>query len=174
MAIGYECDDYIESLNGVKTSGAVVSKPIDYFTGWPGKCVISFFDSTGITVSSTPDDRMFVYGDVPGMVDFNGRIAGIFPAPSFVNKKHQILKNTAKQMFPGISTLDFEYEFSIQSACTPTGLPVVDRHPHYSNCFFAVCPGDSGTLFSGYCAEAIENLYFGKKDAQQRIFSLSR
>lgn len=172
LAIGYENDDYIESLCGVKTSGAIVSSPIDYFTGWPGKCIISSYENSEVTVSSTPDDRMFIYGSLPGVVDFNGKIAGVLPAPSFINNKFNTLKNVSDYMFPGIAPVNFDYKFSSLSVCTPNGLPVVDRHPDYSNCFFAACPENSAALFSSFCADAVLQLYRGEEKAEQKLFSL--
>ena len=76
-------------------------------------------------------------------------------------------------MFPGIRgrTLNTALWAIIWKPTTP---PLIGSHPEYPNCFFALCGGENGILFSEIAANLIVDLCRGNTPETADLFSPQR
>ena len=84
-----------------------------------------------------------------------------------------MLEETARELFPNIA-LKFEYCFSGTHVATFAGMPVIDNHPNYQNCCYAVSGGENSVLISATAANVLTKLCNGTVAGRSSLFALRR
>ena len=174
LAIGRETLSFLRGCGSRRTSFSVATAPVGAFSGWPDRCVIHSADHPEVTFSVTPEGRILASGLETGLIDRNRRMAGLLPADALAAKKYRHLEDEICEMFPGIRETDAEYGFMGDYLETDDGLPLIGSHPEYPNCFFALCGGENGILFSEIAANLIVDLCRGNTPETADLFSPQR
>lgn len=172
LAMGAKNTEYINGSGAVKISFSAVSRPFDAFNdGWHDRCIVSTFSRPGVTVCSTRDNRVFAEGAETAIVDKRGMLTTIIPKLGIAKKRFCFMEEYTEELFPSV-LMDFEYEYQTSSVSTYAGLPVVDRHPEFPNCFFITCPGSSSILDSFTGAELIAAMCSGENADDRNIYTM--
>ncbi|MDR1565028.1 MAG: FAD-binding oxidoreductase [Oscillospiraceae bacterium] len=174
LTTGNECGEFIKAPTPSKTGFAAVSQRLDDFAGWPGRCSISMWSKPNITISSTPDSRIFASGLDTGVIDKQGRMYGILPVRRIPERKYDELESAARYLFPQIPFAKAEYAFAGSYCETEDGLPIVGEESEYQNCYFAVCPGNNSTLYSEIAGRILLSMYEEEPLTELNAFSYDR
>lgn len=173
MAVGHEAKDFLKSSVQVKTSFAMVTEPVDDFSSWPGRCVISTWSRPNLTFATTPEGRVFVNGLDTAMLNKDGMMFSRIPAGKIIKGKFADLRTAVNDMFPSIMAKP-EFEIIGQYIDTCDGLPIFGEDSGYFGCLFAVCPGSNSTLFSEMAGRMLLSQYSQEVDSEMKIFSSDR
>ena len=157
-----------------KTSFAIVTEPVQSFAGWHNRCNIKDNCAPNTYLRTTADNRIIIGGLDSGAVDGDGKLAGIVKLPGYSEGKYTKLKAILQDMFPAISGLKTEYQFSGLSLDTGDSLPYIGEHQKYPNTYFALCWGSNGIPFSEIASRLICDLYHGQYPAELELFKFGR
>lgn len=173
LTVGAACEKFVSGCD-TRTSFSIASAPVEYFTGWPEKCLIRSVGAQGVEFLVTPDNRVFAGGLDSGLIHENGKLVGVIPLPALEEKKFTQLQELTEKMFPGIRGKQAQYRFSGRYLKTEDGLPVIGEVKEYDGAFFAVCSEQNGVLYSLLAAELLCDLYHGKTPASLHYFDPDR
>lgn len=174
LSIGMDCCDFLKGAGGKRTTFFAATRPVEEFSGWKDQCVIRCTDRPEVTFSVTPQGRILACGLETGLVDRNRRMAGLFPLEVLAEKKAAHLQEKIEDMFPGIRETTVEYAFTGDSIQTDDGLPVIGTHEDYPGCYFALCTGRNGPLFSEIAARMLVMQHQGDQPEGARLYSPKR
>ncbi len=174
VATGDSCSNLIDGLGSPRTGFTVVSKPLAGSGGWPGLCVLRSFSSPEITVSLSPDGRIFAGGLSTGVVDEQARLGGVVAMPSLHEKRFRELMAGAGYLFPSVQTVGFELSQAARYRATTDGLPIVGEISGREGCVFAISGDPSGLLYSITAAEMAAALCSGEQPEHAELFAPRR
>ena len=170
LAVGAECAKFLPGSGWLRTSFSLVTEPVEIFAGWPEHTVIRTVGRPAAQYSVTPDGRIFATGLQTGLVDKEGRLAGIIPLPSLYEKKFAQLEELLRGMFPGIRGAKTTHTFSSLSLEAEDGLPLLGELKDYPSCYCASCGGANGIVYSHLAANLLFDLHEGKTPSLLHLF----
>ena len=170
LAIGAECAKFLPGCGWLRTSFCLATEPAEILAGWPEKTAIRTEGRTSAQYSITPDGRIFATGLQTGLIDREGKLAGIIPLPSLYEKKFSQLEGVLHAMFPGVRGAKTAYTFSSLSLESEDGLPLLGELKEYPSCYCAVCGGMNGIVYSHIASNMLFDLHEGKKPSLLPLF----
>ncbi len=148
IAVGNVFDEIL-SVPAQKLTGFYsVSTPVDSYPGWTGKCIVRTWAQPGITISPTPDGRVYCGGLETSAIDENGKLYGVINLPSLSSKKSEELEGSVRCHFPAMEISDFEINRAVRCTVTQDSLPIIGTDINHDKCFFACCSGHDSALYS--------------------------
>lgn len=174
FAIGEAGADILECFGKKRTTFYVASEPVQDSSEWPGGCIIRTWSMPALSISPTPDSRVFSSGLDTSVVDREGKVYNAFHMPALVNRRFEELEAAARESFPGITMPAFEFACASQYHDTFDHLPVIGEHGAHNNCYFAMCPSNGAQIFSDFAARSIADYYMGVSIPCAKLFSPER
>lgn len=169
FATGYETPAFL--ADGVcscalKSTFAMVSQPLDSFSGWPERCLIWESAHPYFYLRTTPDGRAMLGGEDEDFADPKRR-------DGLIGAKAQTLAKKFRAMFPAIEmTPDCAWAGTF--AETADGLPYVGTVPQFPRGYFALGYGGNGITFSLVAARIITDMILGRPNADAELFAFAR
>ncbi len=159
-----------------RTRYYTISKPIppEDENGWPGKCIIRTFGAPKIHYSFTPDGRISTSGLESRAFGLGGKLKELLQMSSGSEKRFDHLEESVEYLFPAIPNIKTEFEYELQYASAPDGLPVIGTHPEYKNCIFALCTGQGAAIYSQLAAQFAADITEGLHSADMDLFKVLR
>ncbi len=148
IAVGNIFDDILNAPTQKLTGFYSVSDTVDSYPGWTGKCIIRTWAQPGITISPTPDGRVYCGGLETSALDENGRLYGVLNLPSLASKKFDELDSSVRCHFPAMEISDFCINRAVRCTVTQDSLPIIGTDINHDKCFFACCTGHDSVLYS--------------------------
>ncbi len=153
---------------------SIATDPIENFAGWLNTCIVHDIDSCGVTIRTTPDNRIIISGLESMMVNASGRLGGVVPVPQLMEKKYRELETMAREMFPAIRNIKAAYKYSGTHVEASDGLPIIGEHPAYPHFYFAMCSGINGIVYGEIAARMLLTVHSGKVSDQVLYFRPGR
>ncbi|MEA1852599.1 FAD-dependent oxidoreductase [Cytobacillus sp. OWB-43] len=140
-ATGYEAQSDIAEKNGmIVSSYALATNPVDY--QWPEDMLIWETARPYLYLRRTLDKRIIIGGLDEKTSDSKKRDGML------VQKRDQLLKQLFL-LFPTLEgKLEPAYYWTGFFGETHNGLPMIKRHPNYSNAYYLLTYGGNGTVYS--------------------------
>ncbi len=148
IAVGNIFDEILNVPIQRLTGFYSVSSEVSNYSGWTGKCVIRTWAQPGITLSPTPDGRIYCGGLETSALDENGRLYGVLNIPSLSEKRFDELESSVRCHFPAIDVGEFKINRAIRYTVTQDSLPIIGTDENHDKCFFACCTGHDSALYS--------------------------
>lgn len=174
LAVGSAFEDILNVPTHSFTNFYSVSTPVDSYAGWAGKCVVKNWDNRGITLSPTPDQRIYCGGLRTSALDENGKFYGVLNVPSLTEKRFEEIENTVRCHFPAIDIDNFEITRAPRCTVTADSLPIIGADENHAKCYFACCTGSDGALYSVLAADIIAENIKGNYSEESLMFSPMR
>jgi len=169
FATGYETPTFL--ADGVcscalKCTFAMVSQPLDSFSGWPERCLIWESAHPYFYLRTTPDGRAMLGGEDEDFADPKRR-------DGLIGAKAQTLAKKFRAMFPAIEmTPDCAWAGTF--AETADGLPYVGTVPQFPRGYFALGYGGNGITFSLVAARIITDGIMRRPNGDADLFAFRR
>lgn len=151
IACGYEGLEIKKEKNAVLSSSyAVVTNPVDDFTGWHQRTLIWETARPYIYMRTTADNRVIIGG-----LDENTMRPAERDAKR-LSKRDQLIVEFNK-LFPHIQV---KPEFSLAAfyGGTHDGLPILGMYDEMPNCYFVFAYGDNGMVYSMVLANLLRDV----------------
>ncbi len=174
IASASACADIIDGLTSPRTHFMAVSRPVNQFSGWPGRCVIRSWGSPRFTCASSPDGRLCICGLDTAVIDEQSRLGGVVYMPNLHERRFRELEQIVKVLFPQIYIHGFDAVHAFRSWQTADGLPVIGKSPEHPGCVFAACCGSGGVLMSEIASHMAAQLCDGEESELSMLFSPDR
>jgi len=167
VATGFETSQpAIRRLVKLKSSYALLTRPVQTFTGWHKQCLIWETRRPYLYLRTTPDRRILIGGEDEDFVDARRR-------DKLIPVKRKILAAKLREMFPHIA---------VRPACcwagtfgeTKDGLPYIGPLRSRSRILYAMCYGANGTNFAMIAADILRRQVLGQRNPEANLFGFSR
>jgi len=167
VAAGFEtAARAIRRVVRLKSTYALVTRPVTGFPGWRDRCLIWEMKRPYIYLRTTADKRIMIGGEDEDFVDAQRR-------DRLLGKKRAILSQKLKRLFP---------EIRCQPACalagtfgeTKDGLPYIGQLASHRRVLYALCYGANGTTFAVIAAELIRDAIKQRRNPHARLFRFGR
>ncbi len=170
VATGYESERFLpRRVGALHCTFAVVSEPLAAreFNGWPAdRCLLWDTADPYLYLRITDDHRALIGGyDEP----FDGPEA----RDRMLKRKATALRRRFRQFFPEIP-FEPAMAWAGTFGVTPSGLPLIGRHPQVPHTWFALGFGGNGLTFSLIAAEMIRQALLGDVDPDLELFGFAR
>ena len=170
VATGYESERFLpHRVGALHCTFAVVSEPLaaGEFSGWPAdRCLLWDTADPYLYLRITDDHRALIGGyDEP----FDGPEA----RDRMLKRKATALRRRFRQFFPEIP-FEPAMAWAGTFGVTPSGLPLIGRHPQVPHTWFALGFGGNGLTFSLIAAEMIRQALLGDVDPDLELFGFAR
>ncbi|MDX8362593.1 FAD-dependent oxidoreductase [Cytobacillus sp. IB215316] len=151
IAAGYEGLEFKKEKNGYLTSSyAIVTNPVDDFSGWYNKTLIWETARPYIYMRTTPDGRIIIGG-----LDENTHYANDRDS-KIIHKKKKLVEEFNK-LFPNIA-VNPDYYLGAFYGGTHDGLPMIGQYEEFPSCYFIYAYGDNGMVYSGVLANILRDV----------------
>ncbi|RXT06303.1 FAD-binding oxidoreductase [Ammoniphilus sp. CFH 90114] len=169
FATGYETQIQLQNnANAVLSSSyAIVTQPIEEFTGWPDRCLIWETARPYLYIRTSVDNRIIAGGFDEPMVQAEQRDARLI-------HKRDLLVQAVQELFPSIPNLRADYYWSATFGGTHDGYPLIGEQPEYPHCYFALGYGGNGTVYSMIAAQIITSLITQGTHQDADLFRFNR
>lgn len=174
LAVGNAFGDILNVPTQSITGFYSVSSPVTSFAGWAGKCVVRTWTQPGLTISPTPDGRVYCGGLETSALDENRKLYGVLNVPSLCTKRFDELENAVRYHFPAIDVNDFGINRAVRCTVTQDLLPIIGADENHDKCFFACCTGHDAALYSVLAAEMMIMNLNGQQNEDEYLFSPMR
>jgi glycine/D-amino acid oxidase-like deaminating enzyme len=167
IATGYEAHQLLQRPPGdLQSTYVVTSEPVRQDEGWPEKSLLWETTRPYFYARQTDDSRLMIGGGDTAFADDHRRDALV------VRKVNQLITRFGK-LFPKINFVP-EYAWAGTFAETKDGLAYIGRLPGRSRTYCALGYGGNGITFSMIAARLITDIYLGRKNPNEEVFSFSR
>lgn len=169
IATGYETQkQFKRNANAVLSSSyAIVTQPLEEFTGWHNRCLIWETARPYLYMRTTADNRIIVGGMDEPTFQTEKR-------DSMLLHKRDLLVQEVQKLFPHFPTLRAEYYWSATFGGTHDGLPFIGQQEEYPHCYFALGYGGNGTVYSVIAADIISHLVIKGTHPDAELFRFER
>lgn len=150
----------------LKSTYAMVTRPVSTFSGWHERCLIWETKRPYIYLRTTSDDRILVGGEDEDFVNAGKRDA-------LIGDKGRALHRKLRQMFPDIPT-ELSSSWAGTFGETKDGLPYIGPLKARSRVLHALCYGANGTNFAAIAADIIRDTILGKRNDHAELFGFKR
>ncbi len=167
FATGFESHQYLkQNVGKLLSTFVLVTEPLETFEGWPDQALIWETASPYLYLRSTEDNRAIIGGeDVPFATAH--RQAGL------VARKARVLERRFKKLFPKIP-FEVAYTWAGTFGETKDGLAYIGETAEFPNAYFALGFGGNGITYSVTASRIIADLYFGRGNADAKIYRFDR
>lgn len=167
MSSGYEAQKYLpKNLVKLNSSFAMVTKPVNDFTGWHEQCLLWETARPYFYMRTTSDQRILIGGqDKP----FRNALA----RDALIDHQTKKLWKTFKKMFPKIPA-EYGYSWGGTFGETRDGLAYIGELPEFPHVHFACGYGGNGITYSVIAAEILADGICGSPHPDAHIFAFDR
>lgn len=167
IASGYEAQGELPEKPGeLSSTYALISEPLEEFTGWPGQRLIWETARPYCYLRTTADGRAMIGGYDEPFRDPRAR-------DRMLSRKVAALTRRFRQLLPEIK-LETAYAWTGTFGGTDDGLPFIGEHPARRHTYYALGYGGNGTVCGVIAAEIIRDLCLGRKNADAELFRFGR
>jgi glycine/D-amino acid oxidase-like deaminating enzyme len=167
FATGYESQEYLtQKVTTLKSTYALVSKPLAAFSGWHDQCLIWETARPYLYMRTTADGRAIIGGEDE---DFRDPVR----RDKLMPKKVQKLVQRFGSMFPAIE-LEVAYSWCGTFGETKDGLAYIGETPEMPHAYFALGYGGNGITYSLIAAELIRDAYCRQPNPDGKLFRFGR
>jgi glycine/D-amino acid oxidase-like deaminating enzyme len=167
FAVGYEAKHYLrEKTADLKSTYACITKPLPETLLWPEQCLLWNTGDPYFYARTTADNRIMFGGQDIDYEDDTLR-------DSLIPQKREALRKAFHDLFPHIP-LEVEFTWAGTFGETKDTLPYIGESPEWENAYFALGYGGNGITFSAIAAQALVDLYCGKKRPELELFRFGR
>lgn len=167
FATGYEVVEMLgRSLVNLNSSFALVSEPLERFTGWWERCLLWETARPYLYLRTTVDGRVIVGGE-------DARYRNPAARDAAVAKKAARLEERFREWFPDIP-IESAYAWAGTFGETADGLPYIGALPEWPRCFFALGFGGNGIVYSLVAAEILVARLLGRSHPDEDLFQFDR
>jgi glycine/D-amino acid oxidase-like deaminating enzyme len=167
FATGYESQSYLKRSAGkLKNTYALISEPLDEFTGWHDQCLIWETARPYFYLRTTTDGRAIIGGH-------DDSFHSPLKRDRSVERKSKKLAERFRAMFPAID-LEVAYAWAGTFGETKDGLAYIGATDAVPNAYFILGYGGNGVTYSIVAAEIIRDLILGRPNPDARLFSFDR
>lgn len=167
FAVGFEATEYLkEKTADLLTTFACISKPIGKKAGWKERSLLWNTADPYFYARITEENRILIGGE-----DIAGQWSE--KRQKTLTAKTKKLINTFQKLFPDLP-FELEAKWAGTFGETKDGLPYIGLSPEWKHCYFALGYGGNGITFSVIAAEALVQLYTGKKPSYLKLFAFGR
>jgi glycine/D-amino acid oxidase-like deaminating enzyme len=168
VATGYESERFLpERVCRLHSTYALVTEPVESFTGWPERCLIWESARPYFYLRTTPDGRVLVGGQ-------DRRFRNPALRDALVPKIAGKLLAQARKMFPAIA-MEPAYSWAGTFAETEDGLAYIGPHPETDpRIHFALGFGGNGITYSAIAAAVLTSAVTGQDHPNAETFSFAR
>ena len=167
FASGYETQDiFPKSIVRLKSTYAFVSEPVENFDWWKDRALIWDTGDPYLYMRTTRDGRIIVGGEDDGVLDPTRRD---FRIPA----KTQKLLTRFQSVFPG-RRLESAFAWAGIFGGTKDGLAYIGRYRAFPLGYFALGFGGNGITFSAIAAWVLTDIFLGRKNRDEAMFSFDR
>ena len=150
----------------LKSTYAMVTRPVSTFAGWHERCLIWETKRPYIYLRTTSDDRILVGGGDEDFVNAHDRDA-------LIGDKGRALHRKLRQMFPDIPA-ELSSSWAGTFGETKDGLPYIGPLKARSHVLHALCYGANGTNFAIIASDIIRDTILGKRNDHAELFGFKR
>jgi len=166
-ACGFETHEKaVQRVVKLKSSYAMVTRPVQRFTGWHERCLIWETRRPYFYARTTADNRLMIGGADEDFVNPTKR-------DQFIQQKTRVLQRKLEQWFPEIPIAP-AYWWAGTFGETKDGLPYIGPIKKNSRILYALSYGANGTNFAVIAANIIRDLVLNKKNPEARLFAFDR
>jgi Glycine/D-amino acid oxidases (deaminating) len=167
FAAGYEAQQYLRAkLVTFRSSYALVSEPLEEFTGWYERCLIWETARPYLYLRTTADGRAIIGGE-DDAIDIPLKRDAMLP-----RKEKKLLKRF-QALFPQIE-IDVAFSWAGTFGETKDGLAYIGPIREIPNAFFAMGYGGNGITYSVVAAEILRDMLLKRANPDAEIFRLDR
>jgi len=167
LAAGYEAQLYLKQETGLlKSTYALVSEPVDSFSGWHQRCLIWESATPYLYLRTTDDCRVIIGGEDEDFYSPKRR-------DELIGRKTTALVSKFRRMFPQIE-LEVAYSWAGTFAETKDGLAYIGTTRELPGTYLAMGYGGNGITYSVIAAEIIRDDILGRPSPDARLFRLDR
>jgi len=167
FATGYESVEHLpKKIVKLKSSFALVSEPLQDFTGWWERALLWETARPYLYMRTTSDGRALIGGaDDP----FRNPLR----RDALIPKKAKQLAGKFAELFPNI-LMEVAYTWAGTFGETKDGLAYIGSIPKLPLCYFALGFGGNGITYSVVAAEMIRDAICGRENTDTRLFRFDR
>lgn len=161
FANDYEAMKLIKNnhLVSLKTAYSISTNPINEIKTFHKDYTFNEGDNISLQIRPTSDNRLLAQ----------------YVNNNFHEKNtYNIILNKLKTMFPYIKDLQIDYHWKETIGKTYDGLPIISKHPSFSNCYFNLPFGKNKICYSLIGAEIIKDLILYNNNPDSELFTLKR
>jgi glycine/D-amino acid oxidase-like deaminating enzyme len=167
FATGYESQEYLEQkMARLISTYALVSEPLDGFTGWCEQCLIWESARPYVYLRTTDDGRVIIGGEDVDFRDPERR-------DQLIERKTKKLQDKFRRLFPQ-TDMDVAYAWAGTFGETKDGLAYIGETPEFPNAYFALGYGGNGINYGVIAAEIIRDAVLGKANPDAELFRFDR
>jgi glycine/D-amino acid oxidase-like deaminating enzyme len=167
FAVGYEAKHYLkEKTADLRSTYACITKPLPQDLLWHEQCLLWNTDDPYFYARTTADNRIMFGGQDIDYEDDTIR-------DSLIPQKREALQKAFHDLFPHIP-VEIEFTWAGTFGETKDTLPYIGESPEWENAYFALGYGGNGITFSAIAAQALADLYCGKKRPELELFRFGR
>jgi len=167
VAAGFETTaSAVRQVVKLKSSCALVTRPVSKFPGWHQRCLIWETKRPYLYLRTTADNRIMVGGEDEDFVDACRR-------DHLIKRKSGALVQKLRRLFPDIPVQP-AFCWAGTFGETKDGLPYVGRFRPDSKILYALCYGANGTNFAVIASEIIRKLIMRRRNPNARLFGFDR
>lgn len=167
FAAGYEAQQYLRAkLVTFRSSYALVSEPLEEFTGWYERCLIWETAQPYVYLRTTADGRAIIGGE-DDAIDIPLKRDAMLP-----RKEKKLLKRF-NALFPQIE-MDVAFSWAGTFGETKDGLAFIGASRELPNALFAMGYGGNGITYSVVAAEILRDMVLKRPNPDAEIFRLDR
>jgi glycine/D-amino acid oxidase-like deaminating enzyme len=150
----------------LKSSYALVTRPVSAFPGWHQRCLIWETKRPYLYLRTTSDNRIMVGGEDENFVNARRR-------DRLIKEKSSILSQKLRRLFPDIH-VRLSCAWAGTFGETKDGLPYVGPLEPHSRIHYALCYGANGTNFAVIAADIIRDSITQKWNPHACLFGFDR
>jgi glycine/D-amino acid oxidase-like deaminating enzyme len=167
FATGYESQSYLKRRAGkLKNTYALVSEPLEQFTGWHDQCLIWETARPYFYLRTTSDGRAIIGGQ-------DDSFHSPLKRDRSVERKSNKLAERFRAMFPAID-LEVAYTWGGTFGETKDGLAYIGATEEVPNAYFILGYGGNGITYSIVAAEIIRDLVLDRPNPDAALFRFDR
>lgn len=167
FATGYESQSYLKRRAGrLKNTYALVSEPLEQFTGWHDQCLIWETARPYFYLRTTSDGRAIIGGQ-------DDSFHSPLKRDRSIERKSKKLAERFRAMFPAID-LEVAYAWAGTFGETKDGLAYIGATDEAPKAYFILGYGGNGVTYSIIAAEIIRDLVLGRPNPDAALFRFDR
>ena len=167
FATGYETRDILpRRIVTFKSTYAFISEPLANLHWWKSRALIWGTGDPYPYMRTTSDNRVIAGGEDDKVLDPKRR-------DKQIAHKTSLLLRRFHSLFPDVR-LEPAFAWAGAFGSTRDGLGYIGRHASFPQAWFALGFGGNGITFSEIASQILPDLFLGKRNGDEKIFSFER
>lgn len=167
FATGYEAREILpKNIVSFRSTYALISEPLADLSWWKDRCLIWGTGDAYPYMRTTSDKRILVGGEDDDVLDPG-------PRDRQLPRKMKTLVRRFHAHFPDVA-IEPAFGWAGVFGSTKDGLAYIGAHPSFARAYFALGFGGNGITFSAIASQILTDMFLGKKNADEKVFSFGR